>query len=331
MVLGAYIVQPKINKVSEKLVSKARPNVAIEDLLHYKHREYQQRAKARELKKDIQEQMMREAPKMSLQSERILQEKQQYLDEAPDGDRLYNKPIGAVKQRVLETIEQPTFKPTISKKSREIVNSNMHYYYSSNSNEPPQSSQRSSHSNNRRGGAGGEVFYAASLVDDDSPYSKNSRNYRDNVNDQDQYYEDEDEYGYDDDRDGDGLFDNVDDATISLEQLAFDESSGNHNNRQQGRQRRPPGSRSKNSMDDDYLQYELPASQSHYGDMNSADGYQQGTILSNDPGFYSRSMRWQQDKEEKLNRERRQREAQEVAECSFKPSLDEKSSSFAAR
>lgn len=52
---------------------------------------------------------------------KILKQTGQHTEESV-AERL-SRPIGTVKQKTLETIEQPTFQPTIAKKSREIVES----------------------------------------------------------------------------------------------------------------------------------------------------------------------------------------------------------------
>jgi hypothetical protein len=322
---GQRLFQPKINKVSEKIVNKARPKVAIEDLLHYKQQEYVEKAKARELRKELQEQMLRETPKISSNSERILSEKQQYSldDNVSNVDRLYSRGIGAVKQRVLETIDQPTFKPTISKKSKEMVSNSMHLYGYGAAGE----SRRSSEHLNRAGRqANGEVFYAASLIDEDSPGSHRISHHDDGFDGFPTRYGagDDEDIGENNDEENNeryplGEYDNMDDATISLEQLAFDDAASYNSghSRQRNHSHRNEDRREGNS--NYYLDYELPHSQSRY---DCPQEYSRDDISSNDPGFYSRSMRWQQEKEEKLERERRQKDLEDISKCSFRPNLD---------
>lgn len=120
-------------------MTRSRPQVPIEDLLSHRGQQYQQRAQRRVMKQDLQAQILRDTPKLNPVSERIVLEKMIFegvsittglyvlmvttmmnLSGESSEDRL-SRPIGALKQKTLENIDQPTFQPTLSKKSQDMV------------------------------------------------------------------------------------------------------------------------------------------------------------------------------------------------------------------
>lgn len=124
------MIQPKLNPVSEVIARRRRQtSMAIEDLLHAKGKQYQDKMAAKERRKQDQEQAQRSKSKINVVSERIVQEKYILSGETTE-DRLH-RPIGTVKSRVLETVEKPTFKPKISETSKEILASSgyRHMYF----------------------------------------------------------------------------------------------------------------------------------------------------------------------------------------------------------
>lgn len=161
---GQKLFEPMINKTSEKIAARSRdPSQPIEEVLHARGMEYQIRAKLREEKMKQQSLKSREHSKLNPISEQIVKEKELLYGETTSV-RL-KKPIGEVKPYVMETIEKPSFKPKINKRSEEIVlNSFGHLYV------PP--------SNSAAGGGNfvstaspSNVFYADNITPS-SKYSK---------------------------------------------------------------------------------------------------------------------------------------------------------------
>lgn len=106
--------QPTINKTSEKLAQKVRPrHVAVEDSLAYRGQLSHHKAQVRQQRSELQAKILANEPKINPTSERILREK--YGDgllEGGAGDRLA-RPIGTVRQRTREGIDEPTFQPQL--------------------------------------------------------------------------------------------------------------------------------------------------------------------------------------------------------------------------
>jgi hypothetical protein len=126
---GQKLFEPQINPTSEKLASRSRdPNQPIEEILHARGQEYQQRAKLRQDKYEQYSYKQRESSKINHISEKIVREKEYFFGETSQ-DRLF-RPIGEVKSSVLQTIDKPSFKPKINKKSEEIVQQSFGHIYS---------------------------------------------------------------------------------------------------------------------------------------------------------------------------------------------------------
>lgn len=117
---GQRLFAPVLNRTSEKLASRNRDsNVPIEELLQQKGRLYRMKQEERERKKRLEDQRLAEIHKVNKVSEKIVQEKSFLTGETVE-DRL-NRPIGWIKQRTLESMEQPTFQPQISSHSMQIL------------------------------------------------------------------------------------------------------------------------------------------------------------------------------------------------------------------
>lgn len=82
---------------------------------------YQLKAKEREALTSLEAMKLSSETKINPNSIKILKQSGQHTEEKLM-ERL-NRPIGTIKQKTLETIDQPTFQPTITKKSKEIVES----------------------------------------------------------------------------------------------------------------------------------------------------------------------------------------------------------------
>lgn len=125
---GQRLFEPVINPVSDKIASKIRPQyVPIEDQLQHRGREYESRAIAREHRDLIQAQKMRESKKISLNSEKILKEKEKVIGKKI-GSKL-NSPIGNVRSKVFDDIDQPTFHPKINDISLKLANATHGHVY----------------------------------------------------------------------------------------------------------------------------------------------------------------------------------------------------------
>lgn len=116
---GQRLFAPKINRTSEALARKARGAAPVEDILHEKGMIYRHKLQVRERMRSEFEARARERPKISTKSERIVNERQFSLGESTK-DRLH-RPIGKVRERTLNDMEQPTFQPRISAVSQELV------------------------------------------------------------------------------------------------------------------------------------------------------------------------------------------------------------------
>jgi hypothetical protein len=142
---GQRLFQPRLNKTTEKILQNSRPQVKVEDLLHYKGTLYKQNALLKEKRQDMKAQMIRSAPKVNSMSERLNYERYVTQGETPQ-DRL-SKPIGSIKPKViLEAQQELTFQPKIggdkqlSSKSGDIIlpsrsKSNNRPRYSYNNND----------------------------------------------------------------------------------------------------------------------------------------------------------------------------------------------------
>lgn len=117
---GQKLFAPVLNRTSQKLATRNRESgLPIEDLLQEKGRVYKSKQEERERRKKLEEQRLSEINKVNKISEKIVRDKF-YLTGETVVDRLH-RPIGSVKQRTLETIDQPTFQPQISRHSEQIL------------------------------------------------------------------------------------------------------------------------------------------------------------------------------------------------------------------
>ena len=108
--------QPKINKTSKKLAQKARPqHVSVEDSLVYRGQLTNYKHQMRQQRNDIQAKIRASEPKINPTSERILREKSANVTQ--EAAARLTKPIGTIKQRTKEGIEEPTFQPQINYKT----------------------------------------------------------------------------------------------------------------------------------------------------------------------------------------------------------------------
>jgi hypothetical protein len=127
--------QPTINKTSKKLAQKNRPqHVPVEDSLAFRGQLTHHKNQMRQQKNDLLVKMRANESKINPTSERILREK--YEDSSGGAAARLTKPIGAVKQKTREGIEEPTFQPQLHHK-------------------PPSSSSHSGHQSTPTGSGGG--------------------------------------------------------------------------------------------------------------------------------------------------------------------------------
>jgi hypothetical protein len=107
------------------MVSRTRPSVPVEVLLNHRGQQQQAKLLEKERRLDSRAQQLREtAARMNPISERLAARKM--AKEGVDGStpsevRLSGKAIGHVKSRTLQAIQEPSFRPTISKGSRDIL------------------------------------------------------------------------------------------------------------------------------------------------------------------------------------------------------------------
>jgi hypothetical protein len=105
--------QPKINKNSKKLAQKVRPqHVPVEDSLAYRGQLSSYRNQMLQQRSDFQAKIRASEPKINPTSEKILREK--YNDPTGGSAARLTKPIGTVKQRTREGIDEPTFRPQLN-------------------------------------------------------------------------------------------------------------------------------------------------------------------------------------------------------------------------
>jgi hypothetical protein len=118
---GQRLFQPQISKMSKKLAAKksAKTFERVEDLLLQKGQKYEQRRQQRSMLADLQAKVMATTPKVNPLSDRIVNERMMYGGETVQ--RRLSKPTGAVRQSVMQTIDQPTFHPEINRRSASLV------------------------------------------------------------------------------------------------------------------------------------------------------------------------------------------------------------------
>lgn len=106
--------QPQINKKSQQLAQKVRPqHVPVEDSLAYRGQMASQKQQIRQQRSELQAKIRANESKINPVSDRIVREK--YQNDASGGasERL-SKPIGTVKQKTRESINEPTFQPQLT-------------------------------------------------------------------------------------------------------------------------------------------------------------------------------------------------------------------------
>lgn len=108
------------------MAAQSRPAIPVEDLLTGKGQLQKQRLQERERRQDLKAQQLSEIRKVNPKSEKLVQERY-ILQGETTSDRLA-RPIGNVKAKVLDEIEQPTFRPTLNPNSIEIATSSNGYY-----------------------------------------------------------------------------------------------------------------------------------------------------------------------------------------------------------
>jgi hypothetical protein len=114
------VQQPKLNRTTEMLVSQSRPQqVPVEELLTAKGQQQRQRIEERNQRLDQQAKQLSQKSKVNYTSEKLMQERYILQGETVK-DRLA-KPIGKVKNKTLDQIEQHSFKPTINPTSLELL------------------------------------------------------------------------------------------------------------------------------------------------------------------------------------------------------------------
>lgn len=246
--------QPKINKRSEQMAAQSRPAIPVEDLLTGKGQLQKQRLQERERRQEQKAQQLSETRKVNPKSEKLVQERY-ILQGETTSDRLA-RPIGNVKAKVLDEIEQPTFRPTLNPVSVEIATSNNGYY-----NLPAAAASDNSRTNNQ-------------------PYSP-----------QENTFDRFDSMLYNDEH-------SINDGPVLYE---------------------------------DYLR---SAGKNHRGG-GSAGGADRGaggslynpamSLAAQGPQdiMYQKTQRWEEMRQAKLDKGRREKERQQAAECTFRPQIDQ--------
>jgi hypothetical protein len=256
----------------------------------------------------------------------------------PVSERL-SRPIGTVKQKTLESIEQPTFQPTIAKKSREIVDSVTRTVSS---------------------GPSGQSSYHR-FSEEYSPDAEGLP-YEDQQNESELY-----EWS-----NSNAYFSSSHDEPFTLDPSA---QSRSHERRsgEMGRSSATPGSGSgvargptsvylrsqrwkeereermkkeKLLRDEQELNEcsfrpkikETPLSSGSWGEGHDSSGNGSGSNSSNwgvgaegGKSIAERQAEWQRKRDQKIERERREKEMRDLAECSFTPSLGKIQDSSAAQ
>jgi hypothetical protein len=99
-----------------------RTDLPVEDYLHSKGKQYQQKLQQKERERMMQEKQLSEKSKINPNSQRIIQEKERNERQGRERrERRLARPIGNLKQRTLQTLDMPTFKPKISDTSLQIL------------------------------------------------------------------------------------------------------------------------------------------------------------------------------------------------------------------
>ena len=105
--------QPQINKTSKKLAQKVRPqHVSVEDSLAYRGQVTSHKHQLRQQKTELQAKIRANESKINPTSERLVREK--YQDPSGGATARLSKPIGTVKQKTRESINEPTFQPQLN-------------------------------------------------------------------------------------------------------------------------------------------------------------------------------------------------------------------------
>lgn len=129
---GQRYFEPRLNPVSEAIATRRRQqlrHLKIEDVLHAQGEQYRRKLAEKDQRRRLQEEQKRKTSKVNALSAKIVEDKYIVSGETTQ-DRLA-RGIGTVRRRVLETIDQPTFKPKISESSLEILASSgyRHLYF----------------------------------------------------------------------------------------------------------------------------------------------------------------------------------------------------------
>lgn len=129
---GQRYFEPRLNPVSEAIATRRRQqlrHLKIEDVLHAQGEQYRQKLAEKDQRRRLQEDQKRKTSKVNALSAKIVEDKYIVSGETTQ-DRLA-RGIGTVRRRVLDMIDQPTFKPKISESSLEILASSgyRHLYF----------------------------------------------------------------------------------------------------------------------------------------------------------------------------------------------------------
>ena len=233
------------------IAAQSRPQIPIEDLLTGKGKLMQQKLQERERKQELRAQQLSEISKVNHRSEQLVQER--YIQQGETVKDRLAKQIGNVKARVLQDIEQPTFKPTISAASIEMAAAatGTHFY-------APDYTESNNATDLRR--------FNAMFADQESSYSNSAHEFEDS-NDGPVLYED------------------------------FVRNKTSYNSRGN------------------------PAAQSTLYNPAYHSLTQQNNGSNPAQAIYSKSQRWNEMRETKLEKERKERERRELQECSFRPNI----------
>jgi hypothetical protein len=231
----------------------------------------------------------------------------------PVSERL-SRPIGTVKQKTLESIEQPTFQPTIAKKSREIFDSTTTRSVSSgNCHQSSPAYHQFSEDYSPGGGAGeGELYewsnssHGDCFTLDPSAHSHGKRN----------------------GEGGSGSLASKGPTSVYLRSQRWQEE-------REQRMKREKLLREEQELTECSFHpkiKETPQSFSGGGDGHESWGGYGGGMEQQQGGgggggggksstIAERQAEWQRRRDQKIERERREKEMRDLAECSFTPSL----------
>eukprot|EP01034_Spumella_vulgaris_P021667 gene21667-27708_t len=308
---GQKLFQPRLNANSERMVSRTRPSVPVEVLLN--HRGQQQQAKLAEKGRriDSRAQQLREnAARLNPISERLAARKmaKEGVDaSAPSEVRLSGKSIGHVKASILQGIQEPSFKPTISKGSRSILAASHSHQASGSGGSQLVHYRRFAASNNSESTSAGYDRYQEG----------NDRQWR-----EDMEGEDEDEAGpYVDER------------------MVYGERRPHWREEESAHETDSPSDYFDHRADDWYSEYRsdhraAPLSDDRLFDPTQHSLLSHGAAMvgggrdgsgrsggesSGTHSVYSRSKQWDDERQRKRERDRLLKEQEELAECSFRP------------